>query len=387
MFRILYVIGSLEVGGAERHLVAITQALKLRQWSPEVFVLSRDGPLARQLEEAKIPILGPILPTWVRGGVSSRLQSRLGLILGFIHLAWVMLVSRPAAVHFFLPAAYILGGWAALLTGMRPRIMSRRSLNHYQRKHPVYERLERFLHPRMDRICGNSKAVVRQLQNEGVRPDQVRLIYNGVDFSQFHEQFDRRRIRDSLGVGDAALVIVVVANLILYKGHADLLHALGRIAGRLPWSWRLLCVGRDDGIGESLRELAADLELDANVVWTGSRADVPGILASSDIGVLCSHEEGFSNSVLECMAAGLPMVVTDVGGNAEAVQNGVTGYVVPPRDSMALGEAILNLAADPNRRDMGRRGRQRVEETFSMAACVSAYEALYEELLNVSKPT
>jgi glycosyltransferase involved in cell wall biosynthesis len=384
MRRILFVIGSLEVGGAERHLVAVACALKARGWSPEVFVFTRGGPLSTQLDDAGIAIHGPTLPAWIGRALGGKLQARLTLVFSFVSLIRVMLARKPVLVHFYLPAAYILGGLAALVSATRPRIMSRRSLNFYQQKHPIFGRLERFLHPRMDRICGNSKAVVRQLEGEGGRPDQVRLIYNGVDFSPFHEQFDRRQIRRSLGIGETVLLIVMVANLIPYKGHADLLRAMAHIADRMPLPWCLLCVGRDDGIGDSLRELVAELNLASRVVLTGSRSDIPAILASADIGVLCSHEEGFSNSVLECMAAGLPMAVTDVGGNAEAVLDGVTGYVVPPRDSAALGKAILALASDPDRREMGRRGRQRAEELFSMPACVASYETLYEELLRDS---
>jgi glycosyltransferase involved in cell wall biosynthesis len=178
------------------------------------------------------------------------------------------------------------------------------------------------------------------------------------------------------------LVLVLVANLIPYKGHADLLRALAMARDRLADDWTLLCVGRDDGIGGELAALARDLGLGRHVRWLGHRDDGPALLAAADIGLLCSHEEGFSNAILEGMAAGLPMVVTDVGGNAEAVLDDDTGLVVPARDPTRLAEAIVALARDPARRQaMGAAGRRRVATKFTRQACVLAYERLYEGMI------
>jgi glycosyltransferase involved in cell wall biosynthesis len=104
-------------------------------------------------------------------------------------------------------------------------------------------------------------------------------------------------------------------------------------------------------------------------------------LKGADIGILCSHEEGFANAILEGMAAGLPMIVTNVGGNSEAVIDGVTGLVVRPHDSEALGQAILELAAnDATRSAMGKAGFERVEKHFNISRCVGNYVQLYEGL-------
>ncbi len=144
----------------------------------------------------------------------------------------------------------------------------------------------------------------------------------------------------------------------------------------------MLCVGRDDGLGPTLAELARGLRLDGNIRLLGSRADIPALLASADIGILCSHEEGFSNAILEGMAAGLPMVVTDVGGNAEAVVDQETGFVVPAHDPAALGAAILALASNAElRKKLGKAARRRVETHFSLEQCVERYDALYRDLI------
>jgi glycosyltransferase involved in cell wall biosynthesis len=380
--RVLYVIGSLAVGGAERHVVAVATGLRQRGWQTGVFALSPQGPLRSVLEAVGVQVMGPMMPAWLEAALGRRLGSWARSLCAVATLAAVLLRRRGTVVHFFLPAAYILGGLAAWLVGAHPRIMSRRSLNRYQLKHPRYRKVEHFLHPRMDVLLGNSAAVVRELEIEAAGQTPVRLIYNGIEPVAM-PMGDRVRSRHELGLDNAALVLVVVANLIPYKGHADLLQGLAQVSAGLPEGWRLMCVGRDDGIQPALQALAADLGIGANVLWLGARMDVPACLVAADIAVSSSHEEGFSNAVLEAMLAGLPMVVTDVGGNPDAVVDGVTGFVVPAHSPEALGQAILRLARDPQRGAMGARGRARVIETFSMTACLDAYEALYVEPMSM----
>lgn len=376
--RVLYVIGSLGVGGAERHVVAVATALRRRGWHTGVFALQPQGPLLSALTAAGVPVKGPTVSPWLVALLGERLSAWFRLILAVAMLAPELLRHRRRVLHFFLPAAYILGGLVACLVGAHPRIMSRRSLNRYQLKHPLYRKVERFLHPRMDILVGNSLAVVRELEDESKGKTPIRLIYNGID-AMVAKAGDRDRVRRELELGEEALVMVVVANLIPYKGHADLLLALAHVSNRLPAGWRLLCVGRDDGIGHFLQDTARTLGIDANLSWMGARMDVPDFLAAADMAISASHEEGFSNAVLEAMLAGLPMVVTDVGGNPEAVVDGVTGYVVPARNPVKMGQAILNLADETRRLEMGACGRARAIETFSMAACLDGYEALYRE--------
>lgn len=376
--RILFVIGTLDVGGAENHLVRIAKQLKLRGWEPEVFVMSLGGPLTAELASAGIPVHG-VDCQWCKKLPRGRTLSQ--LVSTMLHLIHIMRTRNPAVSHFFLPGAYIFGGVASFFSKSNPRIMSRRSLNNYQQSNPTYARIERWLHPRMNLVCANSFAVLEQLEQEGVSPERLRLIYNGIEAAPSWAADHRARMRTELNIPDGAVVLVIVANLIPYKGHEDLIDALSFVAAELPAPWFVLCLGRDDGIGQRLRERAANAGVAEQVRWLGSRRDVPQILAASDIGLLTSHQEGFSNAVLEAMAAGLPMVVTDVGGNAEAVIDGETGFVVPAKDPQALAVAIRRLVNDPSRHLMGERGRERVQSYFSLETCVNAYERLYCEVL------
>lgn len=377
--RILYVIGSMGLGGAEQHLRLVSHNLVLLGYQCSVFALDPEGPLRNAFAQSGVPVLGVSLPAWLHRVLPfPRLLARIRLCMAAPVLLWHYWRDRPDVVHFFLPAAYCVGALLSLVAPRMTRVMSRRSLNNYRYKYRLIHSIEKRLHGRMDVICGNSLAVMEQLAGEGVPRNRLRLIYNGVDLQRFTDSgATKEEVRQRLGISPAALVFITVANLIPYKGHRDLIGALSSIKNQLPSDWICLCVGRDDGIGTSLMEQATAEGLEGRVRLLGSRQDVPEVLRAGDIGVLSSHEEGFSNAVLEGMAAGLPMVVTDVGGNAEAVSHGDTGLVVAPRSPLDLGRALLVLSSDPYRASWGQRGRLRVENTFSLAACLQGYVQLY----------
>jgi glycosyltransferase involved in cell wall biosynthesis len=383
--QILLVTGSLGVGGTEQQLAMMASELRRRGYRVAVFSFA-DGPLLETLKTNGVPTI----LTQARIGRDRGFSMRVlfSLTVASAHLLGVLIWRRPAIVHFFLPEAYLIGAPLAAVARTPIRIMSRRSLNVYQLGYPKFVvRIERWLHHTMTAILGNSKSVVRELHDcEGVDVGRLGLIYNGLDTARFAVGSDRDSMRAStraaLDLSSKALVMVMVANLFAYKGHLDLLEALAAVSPRLPNGWRLLLVGRDEGIGDQLRARASALTIDGNVVFVGSRSDMPEILMASDIGILCSHQEGFSNAVLEGMAAGLPMIVTAVGGNPEAVIDGETGLVVPPHDPPRLADAILRLADAPDLRAMfGGAARAWVAGQFSLEQCVEKYEALYRLLL------
>jgi glycosyltransferase involved in cell wall biosynthesis len=305
------------------------------------------------------------------------------LLVGLLGLVQAYLSERPQIVHFYLPRAYILGSLLAFMTRRRRLIMSRRSLNNYQQKHRTLTAIELRLHSAMTAIVGNSQRVIEQLrEEEHVTSNKLFLIYNGIPIEPFKRPFDKNGKRAELGLTNETLVLLTVANLIRYKGHEDLLKAIQSIKSDLPQNWVLLIVGRDDGLGNKLNKRTKDLGLTDYVRFLGERPDVIDLLRIADIGLLCSHEEGFSNALLEKMAAGLPCVATDVGGNAEAMIDEITGLLVPAKDPGAIARAILRLARDPIlRQQMGAAGYRRVCQFFPLEACVDGYEALYSSIL------
>jgi glycosyltransferase involved in cell wall biosynthesis len=382
---ILFVIGSLNVGGAEKHLLHLLPRLDTERWQPAIYCLTEKGALAEQFEACGVSVICSV-PSLPPG--TNKIRRFAYICASTWRLIVFMREFRPAIAHFFLPAAYILGAPASLLARVPVRVMSRRSLNEYQKGNRLMRLAERSLHPAMNAVLGNSRSVVQQLhQQEGISRDRLGLIYNGIDLKPFGSADTRTSTRKRLSIAADAMVFIIVANLIPYKGHSDLLAAFGIAKQRLPRNWRLLIVGRDDGIGADLRALAKSLHIEENVIFLGARQDVPELLRGADVGVLSSHQEGFSNAILEGMAAGLPMIVTNVGGNPEAVVDQETGFVVAPSNPEQFAAAIERLADDVQlRQSMGTKAKIRIRQEFSLEGCVRRYQELYEALLQGRKP-
>ncbi len=366
--RILVVTKKMFMGGAERHLAQLLPDLKSRGLAVELFVLERGGELEAQLTKAGVTISGP--------------PRRFGRIAHVLIAAAALYRhirdTRPDILHFFLPEPYLLGAIVAMIARHRTCIMSRRSLAHYQRNHPWLGCAERILHRRMTALLGNSQAVVDELVVESGDRNRIGLIHNGVVVLPPVSDDVRQVQRTALDIPSDAFVMAIVANLFHYKGHSDLLDALRSVAPLLPQPWRLVVIGRDEGEGPRLRSQAERLGIADRILWLGERQDVDAILLVADIGLLVSHQEGFSNALIEAMGQGLPMIATAVGGNLDAIVDGQSGRLVPPRDPAALGAAILELAINPpKRRAMGLAARERTLMMFSQDACVGRYDRLY----------
>lgn len=371
----MFVCSDLLVGGTERQLVEVASALVCLGWKVSVYSMAGTGPLQAALERAGVTVIHPPLNR------SPGIKRILAAIFAVPHLLFSMLRLRPAIVHFILPEAYLVGAPLAKTARIPIKIMSRRSLNLYQKTWLV-RKMERWLHHSMDAVLGNSRSVIRQLKEEGVPADHLGLIYNGIDPEAFTNTEMRDASRKSLCIGSDALVLCMIANLFPYKGHEDLIDALALAEKQMPERWCLLLAGGDYGIGTRLKSKAEQVGLAKNILFLGLRTDIPALLAASDVGILCSHQEGFANAILEGMATRLPMIVTDVGGNSEAVTDGVTGIVVPPKDPKRLSDAIVRLAQTPSMRSAyGAAGRQRITERFKMDHCVALHDQLYRELL------
>jgi glycosyltransferase involved in cell wall biosynthesis len=222
-----------------------------------------------------------------------------------------------------------------------------------------------------------SHAAARQLERVvGIRPEQTRVIPNTVVPKA--PTGGRSTLRRALGVADDAPVALVVARLERRKGHAVLLRGLAAAAGR---SWTLLIAG-DGPERAGLERLAAALGFGDRVRFLGHRRDVADLLAATDVVVLPSiGQEDFPIVTLEAMAAGRAVVATRVAGSKEQVVDGETGRLVPVGDEHAVASAVLEVLADPERREaMGAAGRRRFEEHYDRDAVVGQYRDLWTEV-------
>lgn len=372
-FRVLFIIGTLEIGGSESQTAELASRLDQSHFRTAVFCLSRGGPFATLLESRGIEVRvfgitrSDLRAPW-------RLASHLAALWSFI-AAW-----RPHIVHGVLFWSYVLGAIAARLSGVPVVVAGRRSLADFKRGKPHYQILERLANQLTDRIVANSHAVrADTIRAERIDPGKIVVIYNGIDTTMFDVRYEPPDT-DFLGLSRPAPLVVVVASLIPYKGHEYFLEAWRRVADRFP-SARALLVG-DGPERLRLERLAAQIGLGESVRFLGVRSDVARIVRAAYVLVHPSLQEGFSNAILEAMAAGKPVVATEVGGNPEAIVHEVTGLIVPPRDASAIAAAVGRLLLDPDlARRLGQEGRRRAREHFDISTMVQRYEMLYRELL------
>jgi len=215
-----------------------------------------------------------------------------------------------------------------------------------------------------------------------VRDERVHVIHNGIDPGRLPSAEERAAARRHLGIGDDRFVAMTVARLDPVKDLVGMLDAFARVRVHRPDA-RLVIVG-DGPERQRLEQRAAKADLKGSIVMTGYRSNVRALLPAADLYASNSISEGVSITILEAMAAGLPVVATSVGGTPEVLPNGAGGMLVPARAPEKLAAAILALARDPGRRTtLGVDARRRLETAFTIDRMVGAYERLYRRHLEL----
>jgi glycosyltransferase involved in cell wall biosynthesis len=209
--------------------------------------------------------------------------------------------------------------------------------------------------------------------------DRITVLYNGIDIRKFGAAFPEPRLRRDLNIPEDHRVVVMPARLVEQKQHTRFLRVLEQIRDDLPPT-RVLLVG-EGKLQDALEREVKQRGLQNMVLFTGHRTDVPQILSLSDLSVLTSDKEGFSNAIIESLAAGVPVVATDVGGNREAIVDGECGFIVAPDDLEGLAQSIKRLLVDdPLRKRMSESARRRAH-FFSLEHMIEETRRLYLDLL------
>lgn len=366
--RLLVVVPALGVGGTEQQLLMLLPGLVDRGFSVTLMVLRPRGALRSEFEAKGVHISAP------------RHDWRwLTPLVTFARVGWFLLTRQPSIIHTYLPEAYLSAMMVSLFVSPVKRVMSRRSLNCYQRGRPGVRALERWLHRRMDAVCANSVSVGEQLLREGVTADQLWVINNGIRFSGAERS--RAACRKSLGIRDDVCVVITAASLLPYKGHAIAIEAFARAQAHVETDMAYLIAGRDEGELLALQHRAEILGVAPKIHWLKERADVADLLAASDIALLCSEQEGSPNFVIEAMGLGLPVVATNAGGIPEIVEDGESGFLRARGDAEGLGDRLVTLVNDEALRlRMGAAGKQRAFERHSMERCCTAHVEMYLEV-------
>lgn len=376
---VAYVLPGLGRGGAESHLRNVLARIDRQTFSPCVVSTAGSGPM-----EPEFAALGiPTYPLEYRG-ISMR-PAQAGPLFRdalrfFRSFSDILRKHDVKIVHSYLPAANILGTLVATACRARVKIVSKRALCRYKSGHPVFSFFEDLANLAADAVMVNSLAVARDIRRtERFLRDKVFLVYNGASLDDGVQGGPATPPAD-LEIPPGAVLVTYIAHLREDKGHLCLVDAARTVVAACP-ATRFLFVGNEGSEAASVRERIRSLELTDKVLLTGPREDIAAILGASRI-VAHPGEEGFSNAILEAMAAGLPVVAAAAGGNPEAIVDGETGILVPPGNAASFAAAILSLLHDPARANaMGRAGRRLVEERFSMEKMVSSVETSYRELL------
>jgi glycosyltransferase involved in cell wall biosynthesis len=369
--KVFYLVDSLNVGGTESQAVELARRILAAGYEVTLGCLRAEGPLLERLQGSEV-VVREFHPM---GG----LDTPAGLYQ-LLRLSWFLRREKFDIVHTHDLWSNLLGVPAARLAGVPAIVSSRRDLAHldwYQGKRRVWLRRIQNL---SGAVLANSNRIRDALITEdGFTPQKVRVIHNGVDIEKFRAG---REGREHLfpRAGDGKLTVLVGNMHSEVKGHPWLIAAAPAVVREFP-STRFVLVGDGEQRGAFERQVA-ELGLERNFLFLGRRANVPEILAGCDIAVLPSRAEGLPNAVLEYMAAGLPTIVSRVGGNAELVEDGVTGLHVPPEDSAALAAALLKLLHDPAlARQIAQNGHEFTVRSFSFERLVRQVDALYTELL------
>ena len=359
------------IGGTERQVLNLVQGLDTSRFGVEVACLKRFGALLPEMEATGVPIT-EYKTTSLYNHVAILNQMR------FVHH---LRKRKVGIVHaygfhsnvFAIPPARIAGA-AAVLASIRDT---------GEHLTPMQRRVEKLFCRMANCVVTNADAVRNRLTREGYEAEKIVVIHNGIELTRYARKPTELGLHRELGVPSNTPLVAVFARLNELKGIEYFLQAVAGLIERFK-NVRFLIVG-DGASRVELERYASQLGLNQHVVFLGFRLDVPTLLSEISVSVLPTLSEGLSNSLLEAMAASVPVVATKVGGNSEVVQGGITGILVPPRDADALARAIGQFLEQPSlAAKFGLAGRERVRKQFALERMTQATERLYEGLMERS---
>jgi sugar transferase (PEP-CTERM/EpsH1 system associated) len=357
---VVHLVLSLNVGGLEKVVYDLVRHLDRDRFSTRVVCLEEIGAWGARFEERGIPV----------ESLACRGCKTPGRVVA---LARRLRELQPAILHTHNPAPHLVGAVAARIGGV-PFVVNTKHGRNYPgcRKWVWANRVAAWFSDKVVPVSDDAASVAVQIEKVPAR--KIEVIRNGIELSRYGAE---RREREA----DRRRAIHVARLDCSSKDQRTLLRAV-RIVVDAVKGFQLEIVG-DGPDRADLESLCDALGLREHVAFLGFRDDVHDLLKQAEFFVLSSVTEGISLTLLEAAASGLPIVATAVGGNAEVVDAGVTGLLVPPRCPQSLADAMLELLREPQRAErMGMAGRRRIEEKFDLRSTVASYENLYAALLS-----
>jgi glycosyltransferase involved in cell wall biosynthesis len=359
--RVLHVLNTLDIGGAEAVVLNLARACDRTRFDLRVASLGHDGPIGQQLRAADVPTFA----LGRRPGIDP------GLALAVARLCRTHAID---VIHSHNVAPWLYAGPIGRLVGaavchtehsnLEP---GQRALWHAERALAVLSRVV---------ICDGEPVRRQLIERQGLSARKVITIHNGIDLARFGRPADRAVARRAAGITGDGPIIGTVARLEPVKDQALLVRAFATVLAAEPTA--RLCLVGDGSLRSALRDQAIAAGVGDAVVFLGHRDDVADLLPMFDVFALSSISEGLPLTLLEAMAAGLPCVATDVGAVADAVDDGQSGRLVPARDEAGFAAALSQLLRDRERAlQMGENGRQRARAHFDLRVMVRRYQDLW----------
>ncbi|MCL2700100.1 MAG: glycosyltransferase [Phycisphaerae bacterium] len=372
--RVLHVLHTLMRAGAEQLMVEMAVGYRGRL-ATAALCLDQLGPLADELRAMDVPVY------FTRRGPGMELGQTAKIRDAIAEFA-------PDVLHCHQYTPFFYGSLTRLRMGLspggrrrRPALLFTEHGRHYPDLVSGKRRLmNKVLVPQAAHITAVCEFTRQRLvEKEGIAADRIEVVYNGVDPSRFEGLPSPAAARASLGLPTAGPLVVQVGTLRGVKDHPTALRAFARVVRELPAA-RIAFAG--DGPDQAAcRALSAELGIESSVHWLGSRSDVPNVLAAGDVMLMTSLSEAHSVSLLEAMAAGLPVVATAVGGIPETVADGETGLLAPRGDDAGLAAHLVTLLRDDTRRRrMGQAGLTKVHDQFLRSRMHERYYKIYQHL-------
>lgn len=371
--RLLNVVPTLLCGGTENHFMTLSRALDPSRFDLHFACLRKWGPFVEELKTRQIPLVEYRLSTF-RSLNALVQQARLARYVKQHAVDIVHTYSFYGNVFAIPPGRFAAPVVVASIRDRGPYLT------------PMQRRVQRHVCKLADCILVNAEAVKQWLLDDGYDESRIEIIPNGIDTSRFVAT-DRATVLRSLGVPESSRVVGVVSRLSRLKGIETFIQAAALIAKQAD-DVRFVIVGEPSPIKNleylvELSGLAQSLGIGDKVIFTGLRSDVPAVMSALDVSVMPSLNEALSNVLLESMAAGAPVVATDVGGTSEALVDGVNGRLVPPASPELMAAAIQQLLDSPAlAQRLGGAARRTIDERFSLDRMVHATESLYDRLLS-----
>lgn len=373
---VLHLIDSFNQGGSERQALQLTRLLlQSGRYEVRLACLSPDGALRSSIDDLE---LGDIPSFPLTSFYDQNAIRQLGRLVRWLQTSGIDIVHT----HDFYTNVFGMAGGSIARVPVRLASMRETA----EMRSAAQKRVQKVAYSLAHHIVANSKAVENKLVADGIGPEKVSVIYNGLDLKRLETSLTRSEALAVLGVNidEAKPVrfISIVANMRHeVKDYPMFLRAARSVKRAVPDAVFLLA--GEGELEESLKSLARELGIFESTLFLGRCEKVAELLSISDVCVLSSKAEGFSNSILEYMAGGKPVVATNVGGAAEAIAEDETGFLVPSGDDAMMAERLISLLLDPDRAlKMGALAKRVVSERFSCEAQLSRTEHLYETLLS-----